>query len=290
MILSLVRMALIPASVGVALIVISTVLYSFTQMSIVTPERAEQLVRLAYVYLAVLLSGFAIVALDLRRLLDSKVDQITRTGKVPLLPRWLIPYILSLKKYRRFFAVSTLLYGVLFAVVTSMVVYQPTVDFVKAYSATFPSIVVSTCCGSPMSIPVVTVYVVNHFGLLLVPSTLLLLLIVAPLVGVNVVLAAFAYDSRAPGASRYWLGGLGGAVGLFTGCPTCAGFFLASVIGGSGAVSLAMLLAYYQPGIIAASIPLMTATLYLVSRRLSKVFTNGCVLLDRRDGKPHDIA
>lgn len=75
---------------------------------------------------------------------------------------------------------------------------------------------------------------------------------------------------------------MGAIVGLFTGCPTCAGVFFAYVLGGSGAVSFAALLAYYQPVFILLSIPVLLVTPYLVSRSLAKVFREGCVYLGSR--------
>lgn len=79
-----------------------------------------------------------------------------------------------------------------------------------------------------------------------------------------------------------WVAGIGAVVGLVTGCPTCAGLFFGGLLGGVGAVSFATLLADYQPAFIAISIPVMVATLYLISRSLSKVFKDGCLVLQPR--------
>jgi hypothetical protein len=68
-------------------------------------------------------------------------------------------------------------------------------------------------------------------------------------------------------------------VGLFTGCPTCAGLFFANVLGGAGAVTLATGLASYQPLFILVSLPVLAVTPYLTARSLSKVFREGCVLV-----------
>jgi hypothetical protein len=72
---------------------------------------------------------------------------------------------------------------------------------------------------------------------------------------------------------------VGVLAGLFTGCPTCAGLFFANVVGGVGAVSLAASLSYYQPVFIVLSIPVLVATPFLISRSLSKVFKEGCVVV-----------
>jgi hypothetical protein len=69
-------------------------------------------------------------------------------------------------------------------------------------------------------------------------------------------------------------------VGLFTGCPTCAGLFFANFVGGASAVSFAALLSYYQPVFIALSVPVLVATPYLISRSLSKVVKDGCIVIE----------
>ncbi len=265
--------------IGVVVVVVSTTIYAYEEgyMTFVTPERAAFFTLVAETYLLVLLAGVGIVALGLRRLVGDRIRAAKHQGLAPLSPAWLIPYVLSVKRYRRYFATSAALYGLFYAVITSMVVYQPTVDFVRAYGAAIPSASVVPCCGAPLFAPVVTVYVVNHLGLLLIPLTVLLLLAISTLVGLNFALASFAFDSRIRGAGRGWVGGLGAVVGLFTGCPTCAGLFFANVLGGSGAVSFAALLAYYQPVFILVSLPVLAGTPYLISRNLAKVFREGCV-------------
>jgi len=65
----------------------------------------------------------------------------------------------------------------------------------------------------------------------------------------------------------------GAAVGLFTACPTCAGFFLAESIGGIGATTLAVALTPYQALFIAVSIPLLVAMPFFFAIRLRKAGT-----------------
>jgi hypothetical protein len=266
---------------GVGMVTASTAIYVNEEsfMTFVTPERVAFYLVVAETYLLVLLAGVAMVLLGLRGLAGGRARAAENQGFAWLSPGWLVPYVLSIRKYRRYFLASAVLYGLFYAVITSMIVYQPTVDFGQAYGAVIPSAIVTPCCGAPFFAPVVTVYVVNHLGVLLIPLTALLLLAISILVGLNFALTAFAFDSRARGAMRGWVGGLGAVVGLFTGCPTCAGLFFANVLGGSGAVSFAALLAYYQPVFILLSIPVLLVTPYLISRSLSKVFSEGCVVL-----------
>lgn len=268
--------------------VIATVIYAYDEgfMNFITPERANYFAQVAYTYLGMMLVGAGLIVVGVRRLLGQRTARMNSQGFAPLAPQWIVPYVLSLNRYRRNFFAFSVLYGLFYAFITSMVVYQPTVDFVQAYNAVFPSALIAPCCGPPLYTPIVTVYVVNHVGLLIIPLTAILLVVVSVLVGVNFSLASFAFSNRVKGSGRSWVAGLGAAVGLFTGCPTCAGLFVANVIGGAGAVSFATLLAYYQPVFIALSLPVLVATPYLISRSLSKVIKEGCVVIDASKRPP----
>ena len=264
--------------------VISALLASFAYSldlagSTPTPQSVADLVPVAEVFFVVVLIAAAMVLLDLRRILIHRMEAIREEGVAYLAPSWIIPYVLSVRRYRRYFVVSAALYGVFYAIITSMIVYQPTVDFASTYGVQVPSAQIIPIQGAPLFTPVITVYLVNHLGLLLIPLTTILLLNTSVLVGLNFALAGFAFDSRVRGAGRGWLGGIGAVVGLFTGCPTCAGLFFANFLGGTGAATFAALLGYYQPAFILLSIPVLLVAPYLTSRGLAKVFHEGCVLV-----------
>jgi hypothetical protein len=275
--------SLVAVLTGFFLIILGVAVYAYEQasMALPTPGGVAFLVSVAEAYLLVVVAGLSLVGLGAWRAVGDRITAIRRKGLAPLSPGWIIPYVLSLGKYRRLFVASAIVYGLFYAVITSMIVYQPGVDFVNAYAATIPSLVVTPVPGTPLYTPVVTAYLTNHLGVLLIPLTIFLAVVVSVLVGVNVALAWFAFDSRARGASKGWVTGVGAVVGLFTGCPTCAGLFFANVLGGTGAVSFETLLGYYQPVFIILSLPVLLAAPYLTSRSLSKVFREGCVLLGR---------
>ena len=267
---------------GAAAIAIGTAIYSweegFMSLTIITPARASYFSLEAEVYMLVLFAGVAVVAIDLWRIVRGRVAAVRQQGFAPLSPAWLIPYVLSKKKYRNYFVVSALLYGLFYAFVTSMIVYQPGVDFVQAYGATFPSAIITPCCGTPLFAPIVTVYVVNHLGLLIIPLTGLLLILISVLVGLNSALAVFAFNSRVRGMGRGWLGGLGAVVGLFTGCPTCAGLFLAGAVGGLGATTIAIALAPYQILFVLLSIPLLVASPLIIALNAKRAMRSACAI------------
>ncbi len=165
---------------------------------------------------------------------------------------------------------ATLLYGVLYAFTSSIVVVQPQVDFATTYGARGVASWSSTpCCGQVGFFPEVYFYVSPaHVAIQLVPLSLLLLFIVPPLVGLNLSLAIFSVRRTVAKLTGRWMVACGAAVGLFTACPTCAGFFLAESVGGMGATTLAVALAPYQAVFIAVSIPLLLATPLVFARRI----------------------
>lgn len=274
------------ALAGVTTVFVASVVYVYEQrsMAIVTQGDIASSASIAALYMLVMAAGIALVALDLRRIVAQRITAVRAQGFVPTSPGWLVPYVLSLRRYRRYFLASTVLYGIFYAIITSMIVYQPTVDFGRAYGVAVPSAILTPCCGAPLYTPVLTVYLANHLGLLLIPLTVLLLIAISVLVGLNLSISVFAFDSRAKGNTRGIAGTLGAVVGLFTGCPTCAGLFFANAVGGSGAASFVTLLGYYQPAFILLSLPVLFVTPYLTSRSLARVFRDGCVHLKVEDG------
>lgn len=269
---------------GIWAIVLATVYYSYEQgfMQYFTPERASIFLRLAYTYLLILLLGFALVGFGLYRVLKKRKELVKKLDSVPLSAGALLPYILSQKRYSRLFVISSFAYGLFYAFVTSIIVYRPEVNFSEAYLAKIPSVLVTPCCGPPLYVPVTTVYLTEHLGLLLLPLSSILLIVVSTLVGWNLSLTSFAYSNRVKKRGKGLLGTFGAIVGLFTGCPTCAGLFLANIVGGTGATALATVLSYYQPLFIGASIPVLLITPWLISRSLSRVFAGGCMVPPRK--------
>ncbi|MDA4121282.1 MAG: hypothetical protein OK404_02615 [Thaumarchaeota archaeon] len=257
---------------------------AFVRLEYSVPASTETLAYLTlvgWVYLAVLALGLGLVIFAIRRVAGNRRRVLEETGQVPIGPTWLLPYLLSIKKYRRYFAAAAVLYGLFFSYLTGVIVYNPSIDIAAPFQA--PHLLLSPCCDpTPLYSPTVVVYVTSHLGILLIPLTVILLVAVSGLVGLNFALAAFAFDNRAKTSSRAWLGGLGAIVGLFAGCPTCAGLAFAGLFGASGTLSYVLLLTAYQPVFIGLSIPLLVATPYLISRSLSKVYSGGCVILPGR--------
>jgi len=174
--------------------------------------------------------------------------------------------------------ISGFFYALFYAIVSSIIVYQPTVDFAQAYGATSPSWNAVSCCGSFGGIPIIVAYLSPglHLGIQLVPLDLLFLVVIPIMIAFNFTLVSFAFRNRPRGPKKVWLGGLGAGVALFTSCPTCAGYFLGSTLGGFAATSFALALAPYQLAFILVSIPLLLVSPLVVARNVGKTLQAGC--------------
>ncbi|MGA2790573.1 MAG: hypothetical protein ABSF00_07380 [Candidatus Bathyarchaeia archaeon] len=192
---------------------------------------------LGYLVVALTLLGLFFVALGLRQILN-ELRSSNRSTPVTFL---VISKVLSEVGYWRIMAAATLLYGLLFAVVTGIVVYRPMEDFAQEYFTQIPSAVLAVCCGSAGLVPVLTVFVTNHLGLLIIPANILILTAVSVLVGLNATLTVCEYHNRPRDASGRWLLGLGAITGLFTACPTCAGLFFSTIVVALGSSALVIL-------------------------------------------------
>lgn len=227
---------------------------------------------LAYLILACTLLGMLVVVLGIRHLLS---ELHTRTPTEPAALRT-IATVLSEKKYKRIMIAATLLYGIFFAVVSGTVVYRPTENFAQEYFIQAPSAVMAVCCGSTGLIPVLTVFLTNQLGLLVIPANTLILAAVSALVGLNATLIVCEYRNRPRGASGRWLLGVGAFTGLFTACPTCAGLFFSAFVVGLGSSAL-VVLPSTQLYFVLGTVLLLIGGLYLSARVLGQGMGVRCV-------------
>ena len=135
------------------------------------------------------------------------------------------------------------------------------------------------CCGDSGTVPKLIVYLSPslHLGLQLVPLSLLFLFLVPVLVGFNVDLSVYALGLASAPLTGRWLAASGAMVGLFTACPTCAGLFLASSVGGIG-TTLAIGLAPYQLLFVVVSIPVLLAGPLLTAFSVKRSYEASCRL------------
>ena len=188
----------------------------------------------------------------------------------------LVGRILGIRKYLRTLLISAMLYGLFYAAVSSIIIYRPDRNFATDYFAIIPSVVTTVCCDGPGFTPVFTVYLTDHLGLLLIPLNVILMIVISLLVGLNVALGHFTFDSKSKGVSLRWVGGFGAIIGLFGSCPTCAGLFLGSLIQTAGTEALAMTLAVYQAWFVGLTFSLLVGSNYLLIRNVRQAFYGYC--------------
>lgn len=225
--------------VGLSIVVAPLAAYSsyVNSISILYVHTAQQLEYLAYSVILLMFMGISLGVFGLERFLAA-----SRT-LAPTVPRTLvvISRVFDQRKYRLVMSAVTLIYGVIFAFISGMIVYSPLETFSGEYLVRTPSVIVAVCCGGIGLVPVLTVFLTNHLGLLLIPADILILVIVSGLVGLNATLLVRQYDIRTRSSSRSWLLGVGAACGLFTACPTCAGLFLSALVIGLSSSALVLL-------------------------------------------------
>jgi hypothetical protein len=259
------RLALLAGGVGLLAMLLSLVSYYIASSNlIVNPVTDEQLQAPATATLIAFLLGLVSLVCGVhllfrqeRRRQESRNIEVE--SKFAVLVR-----ALSSRPYNILFVTSALLYGVLFAIVSGQLVYQPGLS--EGLGASPPVAFLVTCCDPFGQTPRLVVYLTSNLGALLVPLNILLLTGTSWMVGANISVAGFAYKTRAMTGSLRWLGGFGATTGLLTACPTCASLLLLGAAGGGDA--LAALFSSAQPALVLGTIVLLSANLALMAGRL----------------------
>jgi heme/copper-type cytochrome/quinol oxidase subunit 3 len=200
--------------------------------------------------------------------------------------RFMLAEALSSRSDFRLGAVAAVAYAVVYLLVSSIIVFQPGANY-EAWTGLAPlSWNVAACCGSIGTVPAFIFYVAPqvHFAVQVLPLDVLFAVVVPLLVGFNVTVAAHAVRNQDVRKNVGWVSSAGILAGLFTGCPTCAGLFLASAFGGIGATSLAVALAPYQMLFVVVSIPLLAASPFLVTLNARRAQLVACQIPNRGTG------
>jgi hypothetical protein len=125
-----------------------------------------------------------------------------------------------------------------------------------------------------------TLYITDHFLILIIPLNVILATVVSLLVGFNVALSILAFRRKKSLHTKTSLAaGIGATSGLFVGCPTCAGSLISALLGigiaGAGGTS-ASVLAPFQTLFIAASIPALVIAPFLTARSIRSAASTSC--------------
>ena len=246
------RLILLGAGVLVSLFLIYG---RYQDSEIFTPDAIDGIQRIAYGFYITLVFSFGAIGFGLYKLQKSMAAS---TGLIGI-----IASSTDSAKSRRIFLVTFVTYGVVFSLISGTLVYQPEVNFAIHYGAEIPSGFIAPCCDNPGYMPKIIIYLTEHVGLQIIPINLVLQVIVSYLVGLNVSAAASVMSRKGCG-----LGGIGGIVGLFIACPTCAGAFLSIFVGTASGIALSIALVKLQTLFIIVSIPILLITPLLLARKL----------------------
>lgn len=257
--------------VGLFSLVIAFVIYSrFTVPSLDSLAiEAQQLHNLAYAILAITAASMASMIYGAYTIFRS--EQMRSAGSNSLIS--IITGAFVDRSYWKIIAVAAIGYGIFFGFLSQILVYRADVSFTEA-GLRVPSVDMIPCCAAPGYMPMLTVYISDHFLILVIPINVILATVVSALVGLNVALSVFTYrlkKSLQPKTSI--TAGIGATSGLFVGCPTCAGSIFSALIGVglAGAGTSASVLAPFQTLFIAASIPALVAAPFLIARSVRSI-------------------
>jgi hypothetical protein len=175
------------------------------------------------------------------------------------------------RNYWKIMIVAAIGYGIFFGFLSQILVYRADVSFTER-GIEVPSLDLIPCCAAPGYMPMATLYITDHFLILIIPLNVILATIVSLLVGFNVALSIFAFRLKKSLQTKTSLAaGIGATSGLFVGCPTCAGSLISALLGigiaGAGGTS-ASVLAPFQTLFIAASIPALVVAPFLTARSI----------------------
>jgi hypothetical protein len=177
----------------------------------------------------------------------------------------------SNRNYWKIMIVAAVGYGIFFGFLSQILVYRANVSFTER-GIEVPSLDLIPCCGAVGYMPMLTIYITDHFLILIIPLNVILATIVSLLVGFNVALSIYAFTMKKLLQTKTSLAaGIGATSGLFVGCPTCAGSLISALLGigiaGAGGTS-ASVLAPFQTLFIAASIPALVVAPFLTARSI----------------------
>ena len=257
--------------VGFFSLIIAFIIYSrlTTPSSELLRVESQELTGLAWGILAITAASMASMAYGAYVIFRS---EYVRTALGPT--NSLISFItgaFSDRNYWKIMIVAAIGYGIFFGFLSQILVYRADVSFIER-GIEVPSLDLIPCCAAPGYMPMVTLYITDHFLILIIPLNVILATIVSLLVGFNVALSIFAFRLKKSLQTKTSLAaGIGATSGLFVGCPTCAGSLISALLGigiaGAGGTS-ASVLAPFQTLFIAASIPALVAAPFLIARSI----------------------
>lgn len=245
---------------GVMMTAALFVLYwRYQNPELILPGAVDGLVRIGIGFYAVLFLSLGTIAYGLYRYGLQKESE--GPGVISVISR-----IVKMRRPKRVFVATFVMYGVFFSLTSGTLVYQPELTFSYHYGVEVPSVEISPCCDHPGYRPLILAYLTEHVGLQIFPLNLALQAAVSYLVGLN---AAIAVGAISLSKKRRSASSIGAICGLFIACPTCVGSFMSLFVGVASGIALSVAISHLQTAFIAISIPVLVATPFILVRRIS---------------------
>ena len=274
--------------IGVLILILDFLSYQSFQPLVITDENSVLIQKVSYIFYMLLFSGVVLIALGFLKMIQvfhkGNNYQPSPTNMHPHSLFKIIVSIVNDKKYFRFFWPASIGYAVFYATISGMLIYRSD-SFSSLYGVTIPSITMITY--GPMGyVPTMAAYFTEHIGLLIMPINFFIILMVSALVGFNAVISIYAFDNRPKRSATaatttttaHFLGAIGVTTSLFAACPTCASFYLFTIMAGSLAPTVAAFTATFYAVFIALSIPLLIVTPFLTALSLRRALFSRCSL------------
>jgi hypothetical protein len=199
--------------------------------------------------------------------------------------------IFSLKRYYSFFWLIGLSYAIIYGIVSGVLIFHPN-GFSVEYGAV-ETTSISTITYGPMGyVPSLVVYLTNNLGLFIVPVNFLVIVGMSALVAFNGILTIYGINqqrerrrqahslrdnacptARSTTSSSISLANnvIGAGFGLFAICPTCASFYIFSILAGSAAPSIAAFSIASYSVFLGISVPLLIASAIISMYGIHKI-------------------
>jgi hypothetical protein len=263
--------------IGCITIIASSLIYQFMSVNYYFGNAINMFRYISILYVLSLAIGLMMIIIYIMKLFVWQNIQFKNKG-IKWGMKAMVYHLFTTKKYRQTFIITSIVYAIIFSLISGILIYQPNGLFSQTYFTDIPSIKTVYCCGDFGQYPNMAIYITEHIGLMLIPLTFLILLFVSILVGINIMFISFAINNR-PKNNTKWFFSISAITGLFTGCPTCTGIFIAGVIPGTfGITSLTLVSLYYQKILIIITIGLLIFTAFLSLKNLKTLFEDGCII------------
>ncbi|MGH9978875.1 MAG: hypothetical protein ACRD8Z_24040 [Nitrososphaeraceae archaeon] len=178
-------------------------------------------------------------------------------------------------KYWKIMIISSILYWIFFGFLSQILVYRPDLFFSEG-GTQLPSLSVTPCCNLPGYVPMLSIYLTEHFMILIIPVNFALSVAISILVGFNLSFVSYAMSLarrlRTDKKRLSVVSGIGATTGLFVGCPTCTGTLI-SLLAGFGSGLAISALAPFQIGFLLISIPALVVSPFIISRYIRDSFS-----------------